>query len=162
MTDFKTRSSVPQTQSIVSLQSKAICTTSIAGENLPKGAVLKQSSTTDMRLVQTTSADDNKILGVAAEKSYSGRPLCVVTGGEFQVLVTGAVTKGDFLSSSSTTGTAYSTGTVPVDKLEILLFHWLVMQQQLQDLFGPVIRKLKYIKFLLFNNKNLIRSQQFV
>lgn len=111
MSNFKIPSSIPQNLSIESLQSKAICTTSIAGENIPKGAVLKQSSTVDMRLVQTTSADDNKILGVAAEKSYSGRPMCVVNGGEFQVLVTGAVTRGDFLSSSSTTGTAYSTGT---------------------------------------------------
>ena len=88
-----------------------ICTRATAGEDIPKGATLRSSTTTDRLIEQTTAADDIAVLGVAADAALSGRQVCVVVGGEFQILVTGAVTRGDFLSSSATAGVATSTGT---------------------------------------------------
>lgn len=88
-----------------------ICTTATAGEDIPKGATLRQSATVDRELVQTTSSDDLAVIGVAVEAASAGKKVCVAVGGEFQVLVEGPVTRGDFLSTSLTTGVAISTGT---------------------------------------------------
>jgi len=90
-----------------------ICTNATAGEDIPKGAVLRQSLTVDREMVQTTGAsDDLFVLGVAVEDAVSGGQVCMAVGGEFRVLVEGAVNRGDFLSTSSTTtGVAASTGT---------------------------------------------------
>jgi hypothetical protein len=88
-----------------------ICTNATAGEDIPKGAVLRQSSTVDREMVQTTTVNDIFVLGVAVENAVSGRQVCMAVGGEFQVLVEGPVNRGDFLSTSFTTGVANSTGT---------------------------------------------------
>ncbi len=90
-----------------------ICNYAVAGEVIPKGAVLRPSTTTDRQIVQTTLSQDITVLGVAADAvSAAGKNVCMITGGEFQILVTGPVTLGDFLSSSGTTGVSVSTGTV--------------------------------------------------
>jgi len=89
-----------------------ICTNATAGEDIPKGACLRQSLTVDREMVQTTTAgDDISVLGVAVERAVSGSQVCIAVGGEFQVLVEGAVNRGDFLSTSLTAGVATSTGT---------------------------------------------------
>lgn len=87
-----------------------ICNRATAGENIPKGAVLRPSTTVDRTVVQTTGAADIQVLGVAAEAALAGQQVCMIIGGEFQVLVTGAVTRGNLLGSSATTGVAEDTG----------------------------------------------------
>ena len=87
------------------------CTFATAGEAIPAGAVLRPSTTVDRQVVQTTGPADEAVLGVAVESATAGSRVCMAVGGEFQVLVTGAVTRADFLASSATVGVAVSTGT---------------------------------------------------
>ncbi len=90
-----------------------VCTFATAGEAIPVGAVLRPSTVADKQVVQTLVADDITILGVAVEAAPSGNSVCMAIGGEFQVLVTGAITRGDLLSSSDTQGVAILTPGAP-------------------------------------------------
>jgi len=87
-----------------------ICATVVTGVTVLKGAVIRPSTVT-REVIQTTSSSDEAILGVTFAPAIAGSEVCMVIGGEFQVLVTGVVTQGDFLASSATAGVAESTGT---------------------------------------------------
>jgi hypothetical protein len=87
-----------------------ICNMATAGEALPKGAVLRPSTTVNRQVVQTTGGADIAVVGVSSETVSAGDQVCMIVGGEFQVLATGAVTRGNFLASSGTTGVAADTG----------------------------------------------------
>ena len=89
-----------------------LCSEAIAGEQIPKGAILRPSTTVDRQVVQTDSSTDKAVVGVACESAPSaGSVVSMSVGGEFQVLVTGTIARGDFISSSATTGVGESTGT---------------------------------------------------
>lgn len=89
-----------------------MCSFATAGEDIPLGAVLRPSTSADRQVVQTTSDDDITVIGVASEAASSGDSVCMAAGGEFRVLVTGAVTRGDALASAAaSTGAARSVGT---------------------------------------------------
>ena len=74
------------------------------------GGVLRTSTLTDRSVRLTTASADPFVVGVADSDSI-GDTVCMVIGGEFQVMVTGPVARGDFLASSATMGMAESTGT---------------------------------------------------
>jgi len=84
----------------------SVGTFAAAGEAIPLGAVLRQSAAADKQVVQTTAADDITVIGVALNSAASGDSVCIAVGGEFKVLVAGAITRGDLLSSSDTQGVA--------------------------------------------------------
>lgn len=86
-----------------------ICTFAAAGEAIPFGSVLRPSTAADRQVVQTTALNDLKVVGVAVNAASSGERVCMATGGEFQLLVTGAVTRGDLIAASNTTGVAVVT-----------------------------------------------------
>ena len=89
-----------------------LCTAAVAGEEIPKGSVLRPSTTVDRQVLQTSSSGDKAVVGVACKYAAGqGSIVKLSVGGEFQVLVTGTVTRSDFLASSNTPGVAESTGT---------------------------------------------------
>ena len=96
-------------------KSHRACTFATAGEAIPFGSVLRPSTTVDRQVVQTTSEFDPAVVGVATEDVSSGDSVCMAVGGEFQVLVTGAVARGELLASSTVTGVAESVGASPVE-----------------------------------------------
>jgi len=86
-----------------------ICNVVTVEAAVAKGTVLK-AGTVSRQVIPTPGAADLAVLGVASETASAGSQTCMAVGGEFQVLVTGAVTMGDFLASSATAGIAESTG----------------------------------------------------
>lgn len=88
-----------------------VCTMVTAGEDVSTGELLRPSTTVNRTAIRTTSSSDLHVIGVAVESALSGEQVCMAIGGEFQILVTGSVDRGDFLAASSTTGVAESTGT---------------------------------------------------
>nr|QBK86121.1 MAG: hypothetical protein LCMAC101_07160 [Marseillevirus LCMAC101] len=96
-----------------------ISTFATAGEAIPTGAVLRPSTTVDKQVVQTIVVNDRAVVGVAAKSATSGESVCMAIGGEFQVLVNGAVTRGDLLASSAVVGEAVSVGVIPASNFGV-------------------------------------------
>lgn len=77
-----------------------------AGEALEEGDVLKVSTTVDRQVIKADSVGNEFVVGVACSDANSGATVKMAVGGEFQIKVTGAVTRGNFLKVSSTDGVA--------------------------------------------------------
>lgn len=88
-----------------------ICNLVITGVAVSKGSVLVPSTSVDRQVILSPGSAVEDVIGVSAQAGLVGSEICMIIGGEFQVQVTGAVTRGDFLSTSATLGVAESTGT---------------------------------------------------
>lgn len=93
--------------------SGTISTVATADGIIAIGEVLTFSPTTDSRLIRTTTASNEAVLGVAVTAaSAAGSTFQMAAGGEFGIIINNTVTRGDFLESSSVAGRAQSSGTV--------------------------------------------------
>ena len=88
-----------------------VCEIVTSGVDVGRGAVLVPSTSADRQVILSPGAVVIDVVGVSAQTGSSGNEVCMAVGGEFQVQVAGAVTRGDFLASSATPGVAESTGT---------------------------------------------------
>ena len=88
-----------------------ICSVVTSGAAVSRGSVLVPSTSVDRQVILSPGAAALDVVGVAVDSAASGSEICMAVGGEFQVLVTGAVTRGDFLASDAIAGVAESTGT---------------------------------------------------
>lgn len=95
----------------VLLFKKTLANEVIADEIIASGEVLRPSTTTDSRIVRTTQAGDERVVGVAVTAAGAvGDSFQMAIGGEFDVIIDNTVTRGDFLEAALTVGRAQSSG----------------------------------------------------
>lgn len=89
----------------------------VADGTIAAGDVLTFAAGTPGRVIRTTTASNERILGVALAGAVAGGTLRMVIGNEFTVNVNNTVAVGNFLRSSAVAGRAESSGTggVPGD-----------------------------------------------
>ena len=75
------------------------------------GDVLTFSAATPGRVIRTTTASNERVLGVSLDNGVVGNTIRMVVGNEFSVTVNNTVAVGNFLESSSVAGRAQSSGT---------------------------------------------------
>lgn len=81
-----------------------------AGEDLEVGDVVKIGSA-DLTVIKTIVSEEEAILGVVETAALNGNTVKISRGGILIIKITGTVTRGDFLATSTVAGTAISTGT---------------------------------------------------
>ncbi len=81
-----------------------------AGGDLVIGNTVKIGSA-DLTVIKTTVAEEESILGVVETAALNGNTVKISRGGIIVIKITGTVTRGDFLATSTVAGTAISSGT---------------------------------------------------
>ena len=78
----------------------------VADGTIAIGQVLKVSSIADNRVGLTTTVGFNGVIGVAGSSATIGNKVKLINNRPAQVLMATSVSKGDFLKSSATAGSA--------------------------------------------------------
>ena len=81
-----------------------------SGAVLTEGQIVVQSPTTNNAVILSTGLAQIDVLGVVRQGGEDGGEIELATTGPFNMLVTGAVTRGDFIAASGAAGVGISTG----------------------------------------------------
>ena len=84
-----------------------------SGGALAIGTIVAQDPATDDAVVPTTLANQEDVLGVVRVGGADGERISLATVGPFEVLMTGVVIRGDFISASAIAGVGIVAAAVP-------------------------------------------------
>lgn len=87
--------------------------TNASGATMVEGQIVAQSPATDDAVVLSSAASQVDIIGVVSVGADDGELITLSSSCVFNVLVIGAVTRGDLIESSATAGIGQVTGAFP-------------------------------------------------
>ncbi len=88
---------------------QALTINMIVTSSVNAGDVVVIDTSNPGQATDSAAANSTQVVGIATQNQSAGQPQPIVISGVYQVNVTGAVTVGDYLVTSSTTGTAQDT-----------------------------------------------------